>query len=253
MRDIKLKKVNIYINDQKKSISPGLVSIDKLYALTDSGEKHIFLNREGDIDIPLLPKEYILIHGDEKFVAGVSTIESNPLLRNEVRPEFNGSHNLTFPNTKITGKLLKERDDKFPQGRLFADIKDGIDMEISDDMTMVVQDKDSYFIIPSMDGDGSIDIEECSKNGCRPPKSKKYSIRIDGDKYRVSSQKITGADILALAGKNDTEWSLNQKLHGGKREKIKAEDTVDLTCPGLERFETVCRQAQQGKLANYIV
>lgn len=190
-----------------------------------------------------------LVHGGENFVTRASSIENNPPLRNEIRPEFNGSHDLAFSSAKTTGKALKERDDKFPQGRLFADINGGVDVEIPDDMTIVVQDADSYFVIPpatEAGDDSSIDIEECGKHERRPPKGHKYSIRIDGDKYTVDSTEITRAAILALAGKNSDEWLLNQKLHGGRRVRIEAEDTVNLARPGIERFETVRRQAQQG-------
>ena len=242
-------EVGIRINSQEKVIRSGLVSIADLYKIADCGEKQIFLNREDGIAIPILPGEYLLIHGGENFVTGESPIEDNPPLRNEIHPEFNGSHDLALSNAKITGKTLKERDDKFPQGRLFADIKDGVDAEIADNIIIVVQDADSYFVIPpatDAGDDSSIDIEECGKHERRPPKGHKYRIRIDGDKYTVASAEITGAAILALVGKKPDEWSLNQKLHGGRRVRIKAEDTADLTRPGIERFETVRRQAQQG-------
>lgn len=235
----------IKINGQEKHIPSGLVSVANLYEIADCGEEHVFLSREDGIDIPILPREYLLIHGGERFVVGKSSIEDNPPLRNEVRPEFNGSRNLALPKAKITGKALKEQDDKFPQGRLFADIEDGVDVEIADDMTIVVQDADSYFVIPPA-SDDAIDLEECGKNDRRPPKGHKYRIRIDGDKHTVDSAEITGVGILALVGKRDDEWSLNQKLHGGKRERIEANDQVDLSRPGIERFETVRRQAQQG-------
>ena len=238
-------KPTIQINGQEKPIHSGLVSVDELYEIADCSEGRIFLSREDGIDIPLLAGEYLIIRGGERFVVGKSSSEENPPLRNEVRPEFNGSRNLALPQAKVTGKALKERDDKFPQGRLFADIEDGVDVEIADDMTIVVQDEDSFFVIPPASGD-AIDLEECGKNDRRPPKGHKYRIRIDGDKYTVDSAEITGADILALAGKRDDEWSLNQKLHGGKRERIAANDVVDLSRPGIERFETVRRQAQQG-------
>ena len=244
-----MQQTHIQLDGLKKPIRLGLVPITDLYELADCRDKRIFLNREDGIDIPLVPGEYVLIHGEEKFVVGESSIENNPPLRNEVRPEVNGSRDLALPNAKITGKSLKEKDDKFPNGRLFADVKDGVDVEISDDMTIVVQDEDSYFVIPpAADDDGdSIDLEECGKNERKPPKGRKYRIRIDRDKHIVDSATITGAAILGLVGKSFDEWSLNQKRHGGKREKIDAEAQVDLTCPGVERFETVRRQAQQGE------
>ena len=247
-------EVNIRIDGQEKRSHSGLVSVADLYEIADCGERRLFLNREDGIDIPLMPGEYLLIHGEENFVTGESPIENNPPLRNEIRPEFNGSHDLALSSAKITGKALKEQDDKFPQGRLFADIAGGVDVAISDDMTIVVQDADSYFVIPpatDAGDDSSIDIEECGKHERRPPKGHKYRIRIDGDKYTVDSAEITGAAILTSAGKNPDEWSLNQKLHGGRRIRIGVDDTVDLARPGIERFETVRRQAQQGEGALY--
>ena len=112
----------------------------------------------------------------KNFSVGESAIENNPPLRNEVRPEFNGSRTLALSHAKITGRSLKEKDDKFPGGRLFADIEDGVDVEILDDMMIVVQDKDSYFVIPAAaDDDDSIDLEECGKNERKPPKGNKIS------------------------------------------------------------------------------
>lgn len=245
-------EANIKIDGQEKRSHSGLVPVTVLYELADCNGKRLFLSREDGIDIPLLPGEYLLIHGGEKFVAGESPIEDNPPLRNAARPKFNGSHNLALVTAKVTGKALKERDDKLPQGRLFADIKDGVDAEIADDMTIIVQDEDSYFVIPpAVDDDDSIDLEECGKHERRPPKGRKYRIRVEGDKYTVDSAEITGAAILSLGGKNSNEWSLNQKLHGGRRIRIEADDTVNLAHPGIERFETVRKQAQQGEGAPY--
>lgn len=244
--------MSIQINGQEQQVRAGLVSVATLYEIADCGENRIFLNREDGIDIPLLSEEYLFVHGGEKFVTGESSIEDNPRLRNGVQPEFNGSHDLELSTAKINGKALKERDDKFPDGRLFADIKDGVDVEIPDDMIIVVQNEDSYFVIPPADNnDDSVDIEECGKHKRRPPKGRKYRIRIDREKYTVDSAEILGADILALVGKSFGEWSLNQKLCGGKRERIEADTKVDLAQPGIERFETVRRQAQQGDVDPY--
>lgn len=242
-------QTTIQIDGQAKSIHSGFVSVDDLYKIADCNEERLFLSRDDDIDIPLLTGEFILIHGGERLVVGKTCIEDNPPLRNIVRPEFNGSRDIALPQAKITGKALKEQDDKFPQGRLFADIEDGVDVEITDDMTIVIQDADSYFVIPPA-SDDAIDLEECGKNDRRPPKGHKYRIRIDGEKHNVDSAEITGIGILALVEKRDDEWSLNQKLNGGKRERIGANDLVDLSRPGIERFETVRRQAQQGNIIN---
>ena len=244
--------IQIQIDSQAQQVHAGLVPVATLYEIADCGDHRIFLNREDGLDIPLLPGEYLLIRDDAKFVTGESAIEDNPRLRSGVRPEFNGTRTLELPTAKISGKELKEQDDKFPDGRLFADIEGGVDVEIPDDMVIVVQDEDSYFVIPAADStDDSIDLEQCGKHKRRPPRGRKYRIRIDGEKYTVDSAEITGADILALAGKSPNEWSLNQKLCGGRRERIEPDTEVDLTKPGIERFETLRRQAQQGDADPY--
>ena len=243
-------EVSITINGEKKSIQAGILSVNFLYETAECDGKQIFLSLKDDIDIPLLAEEHLVVHGGEEFVVGKSNTESNPPLRKGVHFRFNGSDH-TLGKAKLTGEALKEHDQDLPQGRLFVDIEGGVDVEISDDMTMIVQNKDSYFVIPPSDSEDLdlIDVEECGKYERRPPKGKSYRIRIDGEKYRVDSEKITGTVILELAGKNFQEWSLNQKFCGGKRERIKADDVVDLTRPGVERFETVRLQAQQGEVA----
>jgi len=247
-----MKRVNIVIDQQEKHLEPGLTSVEDIYGLADCEGERLFLNREDGIDIPLLPGEYLLIHGGEKLLTGKSDLEDNPPLRNEIKPRFNND-TISLPRAKITGGQLKENDDKFSQGRLFADIEDGVDIEIPDDVTVVVQEKDSYFVIPPAEdtGDDSVDIEQCGIHERRPPRGHKYRIRIDGEKFTVESTVVAGVDILKLAGKNFDEWTLNQKLHGGRRIKIKTDDDVDLTKPGVERFETVRMQAQQGDTAAY--
>ena len=72
------------------------------------------------------------------------------------------------------------------------------------------------------------------------------TIKIDGDEYKVTEKVMTGEDILGLAGKSYDEWSMNRKLKGGRRVPVTKDQLVDLSEPGVERFETVKKQAQQG-------
>ncbi len=238
-------KVKVQFQNEEKLIDQGLLAVEELYKMAECGENRIFLCREDDIDIPLKAGEFLVIHGDEQFVLGSSDIENNPPLRKPLNPEFNGQRTISFPRAKISGKSLKEQDEKLSDGRLFVDITGGVDEEIEDEMQIVVQDADSYFVIPAAEDD-VVDVEECGKHDRPPPKVDKYRIRIDGDKFVVDSTSLNGAAILALVGKETTDWFLNQKLHGGKRVRIKPEDTVDFAQPGVERFETVRQAAQQG-------
>ena len=243
-----MRKVVVQIDESSKEITSGLILVKELYLVVgcSKGQK-LFLNCEGGIDIPLLETDYLWVHGGEKLFIGTSSLEDNPPLRKGIQINFNGN-SIRLDFSKITGKELKEKDDKFPQGRLFADIAESIDQEIKDDMRIVIQSKDSYIVIPpaAFDGnDGSIDLEECGKYQRKPIKIRKYKIKIDGEKYIVDKPKINGVEILKLASKTIDEWSLNQKMYGGKRIKVDSK-TVDLTLCGIERFETVRRQAQQG-------
>ena len=129
---------------------------------------------------------------------------------------------------------------------LFAHLDETTDVFIQNDFTLVIQDNDSYFTVP-FDQDNIIDLEECTKKDRHPPKGQKfYKIKIDGKKYKVEGEEITGEAILKLVDKTYNEWSLNQKFYGGRRKPIEPKELVDLTQKGIERFETIRKQAQQG-------
>ena len=223
-----------------------------LYKLVNIDGKVLFLSQEDDIDVPVLEHDIVAIHGGEKFLTGdQGVVEDNPPVRKERRPEFNSARNIVLTHAKITGKALKENDPEFPAGRLFLDCETTVDLEITDDMTIVVQNRDSYFVIPQGSESESdiVDIEECSLHGRPPPKQEKYRIRVDKKKFDVRFRVLEGTEILKLVEKTYNEWSLNQKHHNGKRIKIGPEDKVDLALPGIERFETVRNVAQQGSVA----
>lgn len=242
---------HVVVEGQNQKFSAGLASGKSLYGIAKCGEGALYLNRDGKLDIPVMPDDFIVIHGGESFVVGkAGAVEDNPPLRNPVCPEFNGGK-LSLDKAKILAKDLVAKDDKFPQGRLFADFKDAVDAEIKGDMRLIVQGKDSYFVVPAGEqSDEYVDVEECGKNDRRPPKTHKYRIRVDGKKYTVDTMTITGAAILALVGKSVSEWELNEKLKGGKREPIKPDESIDLSRHGIERFETVPKTRTQGSSDN---
>ncbi len=85
-----------------------------------------------------------------------------------------------------------------------------------------------------------VDIEEYAKKGEKPPKTKRYQIRIDTQKYTVEVRSMTGRELLTLAGKSPaTSYMISQKLHGGEAREIGLDEKVDLTAPGVERFMTL--------------
>jgi hypothetical protein len=87
-----------------------------------------------------------------------------------------------------------------------------------------------------------IDIETFAKEGKDIPKGPKvkYQVRIDGERYIMDKQHVTGRELLVKAGKNPPEgFRLDQKLRGGATKKIALDEIVDLAAAGVERFMTL--------------
>ena len=251
-----MQKVNISLNGKKKSILPGLVSARKIYeALAVSPENEtLVLNRKNDVAIPLFEQDNIFMRGNEAFSSVPSTSDygdGNPALKQPVKITINQCKiDKGLSNAKANVSQLIELDtgnaDSSVTFRLYLRIDEHVDVSIENDQTIVVQEEDIFIIAP-VGEDGIVDVELCSKLERIVPKGQaSYRIKIDGEKYVVNKEKLTGEEIISLARKAFGEWSLNQKLRGGRRVPIEAEQSVDIAKPGIERFETVRRQAQQG-------
>lgn len=92
-----------------------------------------------------------------------------------------------------------------------------------------------------------IDLEEFSKDSRKPPKGKKYIVKIDRQKYTVIVESMTGREILELAGKTPaSQFQLRQKMRGGQVKKIGPNDIVDFTEPGIEKFMTIPLDQTEG-------
>ncbi len=91
-----------------------------------------------------------------------------------------------------------------------------------------------------------VDLEEYACAGKPIPKRVKYYlIKVDKDKIRVQSP-ITAEEVLVAADLNPSEYHLYQKLGGGKREKLEPCQVLDLRKEGVERFESVPKEACNG-------
>ena len=236
----------IEVDGRRVAVPLGLRPVDELLALAGEDDRPLFLDRPDQVATPLSPSNHILLRGGERLVKGGVAAGDNPRLSNPIHPTLNGRA-IEIQCAKATGLTLKENDTEFPNGRLFVESVDDVDVEIPDDVTVVVREMDVYFVVPpSPEGGDEIDLEECGKHGRRPPRGHKYRVRVDGSKHTLESATLTGAELLALVGKNSQDWSLNQKLHGGRRARIEPDDVIDLCKPGVERFETVRSQVQQG-------
>lgn len=91
-----------------------------------------------------------------------------------------------------------------------------------------------------------VDIEEYAKAGKKPPKAKKYRIRIDRDRFDVEKQHITGKELLDLVKKAPEQWRIYQKVRGQMQE-VQPGETVDLGAEGVERFTTIERAQGDGE------
>lgn len=237
----------IEVGGQRFEVPLGLHRVDELRALTDESEQPLFLERVDEAATPLDPSDHLLLRGGERLVEGCVVGEEGQRLSRPIRPTLNGQA-LELGLAKADGRRLKANDAEFPNGRLFVESVDEVDVEIADDVTVVVREEDVYFVVPpSPDGGDGIDLEECGRHGRRPPRGHRYRIRVDGTKFTWDGATITGAQVLALVDKNYQDWSLNEKHHGGRRTRVAPDAVVDLCRPGVERFETVRHQAQQGR------
>jgi len=102
---------------------------------------------------------------------------------------------------------------------------------------------------PQNNNEEVYDLEHCSKHGLHIPKGARlFRIRIDKENYVVNVLEMTGKELLKLAGKTPVEeYGLYQKIHGGKRVRIGLDETVDFTSPGIEKFNTLPLDQNEGK------
>lgn len=97
--------------------------------------------------------------------------------------------------------------------------------------------KNSEKMSESKDNQDIINVEEYTKIGKKPPKGKKYLIRVEDKSYIFDKGSASGAEILEKAGYTPVDcYSLYQKFKGCDFEKISPNEKVDFTKPGIERF-----------------
>lgn len=95
-----------------------------------------------------------------------------------------------------------------------------------------------------------VDLGECAKEGRKPPKGKRYRVRVDKKHYTFDKGVVTGREILEKAAKTPPgRYRLDQKLKGGETKKVGLDEEVDLTTPGIERFITLPLDQTEGETA----
>jgi hypothetical protein len=91
------------------------------------------------------------------------------------------------------------------------------------------------------------DLEAYAAKGEKPPKSRGYKIKINGEHYTVQEQFITGRGVLELAGLTPPEnYTLRVKIAGQRPRKVELDEQVDLRTPGIESFKALPRDQTEG-------
>ena len=92
-----------------------------------------------------------------------------------------------------------------------------------------------------------VDLEEFAKRGEKPPLSKGYRIKVNGDPFVVHDPNPTGRAILTLAGLLPPEdYTLRVKVAGEKPRKVELNEHVDLRHRGVEKFKALPRDQTEG-------
>jgi len=238
----------ININGKQIQLKSGLYKGAKLIELANLlGDERILLDIKNDVDVPITASDLIVIEGGETFSVGVSDAPDNPNLVNSNEVTINGQTIEEVSSAKIEGKVLKKY--------LFEDISDKvIYLELANTPDYLLKDEESilltgslrFLLVTKSNSDEDMpDLEDCACSNQYPPKHQKYKIKVDKVKHKVESPRLTGREILELAGYDETRY-LYQKFAGGERRQIELDEKVDFTEPGIERFHTMRCEHQEG-------
>lgn len=146
----------IHISGQGHNIQRGLVPASTLYeiASVDPISAHLLLELPDDRDVPLMPNEYIVINGRERFSVGEGPHpgDDNPCLRKPMTPVFNeikleGASALH--RAKLTFEELAKLDPDFEAGDgIFVDLADLPDGQVLPNVRLLVQSDDRLYTAP---------------------------------------------------------------------------------------------------------
>lgn len=95
-----------------------------------------------------------------------------------------------------------------------------------------------------------VDLEEYAKRGEKPPKAKRYKLKVNDEKFVWPRSVITGREVLELAGLTPPEnYLLRLKVAGSKPRPIDLDKKVDLSEPGVEKFRAIRKGQEEGEIS----
>ena len=95
--------------------------------------------------------------------------------------------------------------------------------------------------------DEVVDLENYARTGKRPPRSRGYRVRINGEKHVFDDPFPTGREVLTKAGLTPPEsYTLRVKMAGEKPRKLELAEKIDLRAPGVEKFKALPRDQTEG-------
>ena len=76
---------------------------------------------------------------------------------------------------------------------------------------------------------------------------REYKVQIDKDFFEAPVSRMTGRELLELAGKKPAEgYAIYLKIKGGQPQRIELDQKIDLSQPGVERFVTLPLDQTEG-------
>lgn len=147
-----IKAVNITIDREQRSITPGAVRGQAIIHLASiAANEQVLLEVTGDVDIPLAPEDIIFIRGGEKFSIGDGQphVEENPMVRKPVAVTLNDQplpESCRTNRAKVTGAELKSLSGGSGVD-LWVDLDGLADEVIEDGDRIILQFQDRFFTV----------------------------------------------------------------------------------------------------------
>jgi hypothetical protein len=90
--------------------------------------------------------------------------------------------------------------------------------------------------------DEAVDIFEYAQHGSEVPHSVSYRVRIDGEKFEISTPRPTGEFLLGKVGKRPCAFELIEEFVHCENDVVEPKEEVDLRKKGLKGFITAHKE-----------